>query len=169
MRPKLFSVAWVLSMLLCIASAALCMRSFWNDSEVPCKYRGERCRAWVRSGRLGIDNEPEVQAQIEKERLTRETVSSMPGFGLLVFVPRADTIMNPPSRVPPRWSHSSAIPLPAAVVLLAIFPLRAGWRLSIRHRRRNRGLCTSCGYDLTGNVSGVCPECGAAVPLIKIF
>ena len=22
--------------------------------------------------------------------------------------------------------------------------------------------CTSCGYDLTGNVSGVCPECGEA-------
>lgn len=27
-------------------------------------------------------------------------------------------------------------------------------------RRRRRGLCLGCGYDLTGNVSGVCPECG---------
>ena len=25
-------------------------------------------------------------------------------------------------------------------------------------------LCHSCGYDLTGNESGICPECGAAVP-----
>ena len=25
------------------------------------------------------------------------------------------------------------------------------------------GHCRSCGYDLTGNVSGRCPECGAAV------
>lgn len=25
-----------------------------------------------------------------------------------------------------------------------------------------KGGCTNCGYDLTGNVSGVCPECGAA-------
>jgi hypothetical protein len=24
--------------------------------------------------------------------------------------------------------------------------------------------CTSCGYNLTGNVSGVCPECGSPVP-----
>lgn len=24
-------------------------------------------------------------------------------------------------------------------------------------------LCDACGYDLTGNVSGVCPECGQAV------
>jgi hypothetical protein len=26
-----------------------------------------------------------------------------------------------------------------------------------------RGCCTRCGYDLTGNVSGVCPECGTPV------
>ncbi len=24
-------------------------------------------------------------------------------------------------------------------------------------------VCGSCGYDLTGNVSGICPECGEAV------
>ncbi len=28
-------------------------------------------------------------------------------------------------------------------------------------RRRRPGRCTSCGYDLTGNQSGTCPECGA--------
>ena len=32
-----------------------------------------------------------------------------------------------------------------------------------RYRRRRKGLCLKCGYDLTGNVSGVCPECGKAV------
>jgi hypothetical protein len=32
-----------------------------------------------------------------------------------------------------------------------------------RHRRRKRGLCLKCGYDLTGNVTGVCPECGAEI------
>ena len=29
-----------------------------------------------------------------------------------------------------------------------------------RYRRRKKGLCLKCGYNLTGNVSGVCPECG---------
>ena len=29
-----------------------------------------------------------------------------------------------------------------------------------RYRRRKRGLCVRCGYDLTGNVSGACSECG---------
>ena len=27
-------------------------------------------------------------------------------------------------------------------------------------RRQLNGQCATCGYDLTGNVSGVCPECG---------
>lgn len=32
-------------------------------------------------------------------------------------------------------------------------------------RRRIRdGHCCKCGYDLTGNVSGMCPECGSAIP-----
>ena len=30
-------------------------------------------------------------------------------------------------------------------------------------RRFPRGRCQTCGYDLTGNVSGVCPECGEGV------
>jgi hypothetical protein len=29
-------------------------------------------------------------------------------------------------------------------------------------RRQLHGQCPQCGYDLTGNVSGVCPECGEA-------
>jgi hypothetical protein len=28
------------------------------------------------------------------------------------------------------------------------------------HRITATGNCLHCGYDLTGNVSGVCPECG---------
>ena len=32
-----------------------------------------------------------------------------------------------------------------------------------RIRRRKRGLCPWCGYDLTGNTSGVCPECAAKI------
>jgi len=32
-----------------------------------------------------------------------------------------------------------------------------------RRSRRRAGRCVRCGYDLRGNVSGVCPECGAEV------
>ena len=33
----------------------------------------------------------------------------------------------------------------------------------VRRRRRRLGLCAHCGYDLHGNTSRVCPECGGAV------
>ncbi|HNQ24901.1 MAG TPA: hypothetical protein PKK06_17615 [Phycisphaerae bacterium] len=36
------------------------------------------------------------------------------------------------------------------------------WRM-IRRRRRAQGLCMNCAYNLTGNVSGVCPECGEPI------
>jgi hypothetical protein len=34
-------------------------------------------------------------------------------------------------------------------------------------RLARRGLCPNCGYNLTGNVSGVCSECGRAVPDLR--
>jgi hypothetical protein len=35
------------------------------------------------------------------------------------------------------------------------------WR---RSRTPPAGHCPKCSYDLTGNVSGVCPECGTEIP-----
>lgn len=37
------------------------------------------------------------------------------------------------------------------------------WRLATRDDRRRQGRCQECGYDLTGNVSRVCPECGSLI------
>lgn len=50
------------------------------------------------------------------------------------------------------------------VVLLGGYPAFAVARGSFRRwRSRSQGRCSKCRYDLTGNVSGVCPECGTAV------
>ncbi len=40
--------------------------------------------------------------------------------------------------------------------LLGIYPLHSTWSVF----RRRPGHCRHCNYDLTGNVSGICPECG---------
>jgi len=53
------------------------------------------------------------------------------------------------------------VPLSIVTVLLAIWPATAlvgFWR---RRRRARQGHCAHCGYDLTGNVTGICSECGA--------
>jgi len=39
------------------------------------------------------------------------------------------------------------------------------WTIRRRDPRRRAGHCRSCGYDLTGNESGVCPECGTSIAL----
>jgi hypothetical protein len=57
-----------------------------------------------------------------------------------------------------------AWPIPACLfavpTALLIVPF---WRLRRLRLRRAAGLCPACAYDLRGNVSGVCPECGTAV------
>ena len=57
------------------------------------------------------------------------------------------------------------IPYWALLLLFAAYPATAFIRGPMRRwRRRRRGLCLTCAYDLTGNESGTCPECGATVP-----
>ena len=55
-------------------------------------------------------------------------------------------------------------PLWLPLVLFATYPTIALIRGPVRrYRRRRRGLCIRCGYNLTGNISGVCPECGTEI------
>ena len=50
--------------------------------------------------------------------------------------------------------------IPLAVAILLIVPATMWWR---ERPRFPRGHCQTCGYDLTGNVSGICPECGEPI------
>ena len=62
------------------------------------------------------------------------------------------TIYNEQSQVTaPHWAVA------AAAALLPAVTATRWWR---NRRRARPGACAGCGYDLTGNVSGVCPECG---------
>ena len=56
-----------------------------------------------------------------------------------------------PCFITPLWLPLVMIGIPTAVFF-------------IRNRRRfPRGHCEKCGYNLTGNLSGTCPECGTKV------
>ncbi len=63
-----------------------------------------------------------------------------------------------------QWSMDALLPLWMPIVLfggltalaIATGPLRRAWR-------RRHGLCESCTYNLTGNISGICPECGKQI------
>jgi len=53
------------------------------------------------------------------------------------------------------------VPVWALVLLTAPLPAVRLWR-SVRRGPFGPGHCRGCGYDLRGNESGVCPECGRA-------
>ena len=47
--------------------------------------------------------------------------------------------------------------------LIGLFALLPLWALRSIRLRGLKNHCRSCGYNLTGNTSGICPECGTAV------
>ncbi len=55
-----------------------------------------------------------------------------------------------------------------SIILLLLYPALVEFRKRVQNSRIKRqeaageGRFCRCGYDLTGNVSGVCPECGTA-------
>jgi hypothetical protein len=83
--------------------------------------------------------------------LVRERHGSPPTFRNLPPLPAG---MKPSGRT---------FPILPLVGLFAAYPTIAFIRGPLRRwRRRRKGLCLACGYDLTGNVTGVCSECGTA-------
>jgi hypothetical protein len=60
--------------------------------------------------------------------------------------------------------RSLTVPIWFLFCAVVLYPAMAMVRGPVRRwHRRKRGACVRCGYDLTGNVSRVCPEC--ALPI----
>ena len=60
------------------------------------------------------------------------------------------------------------VPLWFPFILFSAYPTVAFYRHPLRRWRwRRKGLCPKCGYNLTGNESGVCSECGSPIALDK--
>jgi hypothetical protein len=73
-------------------------------------------------------------------------------------------IWNPEYQVGPAMTWTVVLPLWIPFLIVA-FPTAYFWW---RDRRRiPPGHCQNCGYDLTGNVSGICPECGERVETLS--
>ena len=73
-----------------------------------------------------------------------------------------------PPLTDPRWEKDNytaiRIPFWALAVALSVAPARYILRAYRNHIQRRRvGHCQQCFYNLTGNISGVCPECGSKV------
>ena len=58
------------------------------------------------------------------------------------------------------FAEKTYIPFWLPLMPISLFTLGLFW---LDRRRIPPGHCQECGYNLTGNVSGVCPECGAKI------
>jgi hypothetical protein len=185
MTRRLLNLLTLVSLLLCVAALALWLRSYlvsdrymygWRRTlKVGADWTIWNCEAGDgvvllhthhRSDRppppdiIGIWDLPNpplggtwFEWEAEKPRVPYEMlrhgrIHEFAGF----VVGRSDSLTDGVS------DYALAFPHWSAAVVFAILPA-AMYRPSRRHRP---GLCRACGYDLTGNVSGVCPECGEA-------
>lgn len=91
---------------------------------------------------------------------TREVISIRAVWGHQITGERNHLRMGRPSPNDPMTQHVS-FPLWFLLVLTIAYPVLAVMRGPLRRwQRRRKGHCANCDYDLTGNESGVCPECG---------
>ena len=115
---------------------------------------------------------PTPEARREVLRLARREVDKHWAFWVgIVAIVVADVVITfllPRFGVPMPWRGTTRGLLSAAAMIACLL---LGWSFRKTIRRslwrelasRHIPCCTSCGYDLTGNVSGRCPECGAKV------
>ena len=172
MRRRLFTLVSALSLLLCISTAVLWVRSYhvadaftWSRWEASAGYSGtgvlsEHGRLLWNDMRLPRKGQPPDDLGLswtrEQPRPYLPSASAGPAWERAGF----------------RWSwlqddviglrgRAGSAPHWAAVSLSAVLP--ASWlvRRCRRARRGRAGLCASCGYDLRAT-PGRCPECGTA-------
>jgi hypothetical protein len=169
MRRRLFTAVSVLSLVVCLLFIASWLRSYWVADDLRrISYAGggtvAECGVAHVRGRWGLvsvryqPSPPAARAAYRWDRpsagdamIDRGTLMRWLGFGL-ISLNRAGTAGW---RVwMPHWPF---------VLLTSLLPSTA-WALRRRRRllayRQSRRMCLHCGYNLTGNTSGVCPECG---------
>ena len=108
--------------------------------------------AAVREGGITIvhDNEPKP-VWFGNQGLTRMDIDIQWGWtGVAWWPPRYEGRARYPALFIPFWLPFITVAIPTYIL----------WR---RDRRKPEGCCQQCGYDLTGNESGICPECGVGI------
>ena len=172
MSRRTFTIRSAVSLALSALSLALCLMTAAG-------FLPPRLQHWTANGFVGCDLEwRTVRVYRLNEGPTAVppyyTTASFLGFeyGDRVF-PRG---VPTPGRGP---SSGSGLRSPASVQfkwigfpcwffcpVTAILPVVWLWRYRRDRRARSDGMphCATCDYNLTGNVSGICPECGTTIP-----
>jgi hypothetical protein len=178
---RLFNITSAVSLLLCIATVALWVRSYrvydWLGHSSAYQH-GEWTRIRLASGIGGIEfNFQRLQQQSPPPPESAGFFfASEPAYPSGIFAPAPDPetfwYRHNFASVNIHWSWWTyvgfLVPHWLVAALLTILPI-------VSFRRYRHGTahgaghpCAHCGYDLTANTSGICPECGTPVPAVGI-
>jgi len=72
-------------------------------------------------------------------------------------------------RIRTRTSCLTGLPIGLGFVFFGTYAMKMWSRYLVRELRIKARQCVHCSYDLTGNASGVCPECGAKITAANDF
>jgi len=157
MKPRPLRLLTLLSLLLCVASVTM-----WATG-----YAGSPCPVWRRSApverlhlSVGSTGHDLTLGVVTPTAPARASMAARWGFGYVAG--GASSQLASGSLIPIGGYRGVQVPLWLVTAATAGLPLLWAARWLLRRRRVPGGHCQRCGYNLTGNVSGVCPECGAA-------
>jgi hypothetical protein len=168
MTRRLLNLLTLLSLLVCVGSIALWLRSLdqWTDRIERCEKRrgwglylarGRVSYRWFRDENSVLDPVPLWH---ERRRTTKDLHAPLPNPDVGITLAGhhySHTRLGP---VYDYWLV--VVPLWTPTALFAILPLAAGascWKRQARQIHRVEGRCPTCGYDLRATPDR-CPECG---------
>jgi hypothetical protein len=175
MIRRLFTILSVLSLLLCVATCALWVRSYRGGDMLPVRFAGQPWRLATLEGWAQLDNRPrvmeafdammewadnDVKADVERDRRHKVFIDAL-NRGVSADLPPVVVTGRPP--YVPEAAVQPLAPLGLIASVFAVPPVvlvvlrRRSWA---RRRNERRGLCPACGYDLRASPDR-CPECGA--------
>lgn len=108
--------------------------------------------SWYSAGPIN----PRIDA--DRPRLRVHPAPSLSNDCIFYLIPRFGQVPPLGGSVPARWFPIIPLWLPTTGFGLTAFGLR------YFVRRRHQGSCFHCGYQLFGNQSRTCPECGTTIP-----
>ena len=155
---------------LCLISLAAAVGFLLLSSVATLRVGSQYYMFYVACGKVGIIRhwyfQPGPKSDTDFELTLSDSLPRWDGMSLRDLRPPTGCDGLIPQLIRQRIKQIAEVPLFAPTLALAVLVL-------IRFRRSlyrrfvpvwSPSACRRCGYDLTGNVSGTCPECGRAVP-----
>jgi hypothetical protein len=156
LRRRLFAALSIFSLLLCLATLGLWVRSYWVADSL--NIRGFTW--WSRRGLVGINDDPALTADLEAYLRSLEAYAAHPSDKRMAEHFGAEIAPKPALPQLLRIDRfERSVPTAVIVAVSALLPIL----LLLRSRRHHRkGFCAVCGYDLRATPDR-CPECGSLV------